>query len=170
MRLWQFVTIILVGLVAGLAFAHMLEKPAKMQYSDELYVTLQRTLYVQWGPPNIGGFLEPAAIVATCILAFVVRRQRRVLWFTAFATAALLLAFPVVFFWLVAPANAAFRGSVGDALPANWSEMRDSWELGHTLRFALQFLAFSTLVASLVWSNPKADASAEPNAAADGRA
>lgn len=160
MRFWQFVTIILVALLVGLAFAHVLERPAKMQYSGDLYVTLQRTLYVQWGPPNIGGFLEPAAIVATCVLAFLVRRQRLALWLTSLLAAALLLAFPVVFFWLVAPANAAFRGAVGNVLPANWLDMRDSWELGHTLRFALQLLGFSALVAPLVWDKSNREGAA----------
>jgi hypothetical protein len=53
-----------------------------------------------------------------------------------------------VFFWFVALANTAFLGVDGTALPANWSDMRDSWELGHTLRFALQLLGFSALVAT----------------------
>ena len=83
---WRFVTIILVALVTGLAFAHLLERPAKMQYSAERYVSLQRTLYVHWGPPSIGGFLEPAAIVATIIQAYRVRRQRRTMWLTFFVS------------------------------------------------------------------------------------
>jgi hypothetical protein len=125
------------------------------QYSGDLYVALQRTLYVQWGPPNIGAILEPAAIVATGILAYLVRRQRRALWLTLVTAVVLLLAFPVVFFWLVAPANAAFRGGIGDPLPANWSTMRDHWELGHMLRFGLQLVGVGALVASVVWRAPE---------------
>ena len=155
MRVSQFVTIMLVALLAGLAFAHVLERPAKMQYSGDLYVALQRALYVQWGPPNVGAILELAAIVATGILAYLVRRQRRALWLTLVAAVVLLLAFPVVFFWLVAPANAAFRGGIGDPLPANWSTMRDRWELGHMLRFGLQLVGVGALVASVVWRAPE---------------
>lgn len=157
MRVWQFITIMLVALLTGLAFAHALERPAKMAYPGELYVTLQRTLYVQWGPPNIGGVLEPAAVVATLVLAFLARRQRRMFTATLLAAAALVLAFPVVFFWLVAPANEAFRGAVGEPIPANWEAWRDQWERGHTLRFVLQFLALSALVGSLVWTDPVAN-------------
>jgi hypothetical protein len=160
-RVWYFVTIILVALVTGLAFAHVLERPAKMQYPGDLYVALQRTLYVQWGPPNIGGILEPAATIATVALAFQARRQRRAFWLTVLAAVCLLLAFPWVFFWLVAPANAAFRGVGAQPPPVNWIEMRKQWELGHTLRFGLQFLAFGSLIASLVWENtPQKDRSA----------
>jgi len=49
----------------GLAFAHLLERPAKMQYGATLYITLQKTLYLQWGFPNVGGILESAAIIET---------------------------------------------------------------------------------------------------------
>ena len=59
-RTWQLLTVVLVALSLGLAFAHVLERPAKMQYPADLYVTLQRSLYVHWGPPSVGGILEPA--------------------------------------------------------------------------------------------------------------
>jgi hypothetical protein len=45
-RNWRFVTILLVSLLLGLAFAHVLEWPAKMRYDAALYITLQKTLYV----------------------------------------------------------------------------------------------------------------------------
>ena len=64
LKFLRFTSIILVALLQGLAFAHLLERPAKMQYDASLYITLQKTLYVQWGPPNFGGFLEPVAIAA----------------------------------------------------------------------------------------------------------
>jgi hypothetical protein len=51
-RSWRFVTLLLVTLLLGLAFAHVLERPAKMQYDAALYVTLQKTLYVARRTPN----------------------------------------------------------------------------------------------------------------------
>ena len=75
-RIWRFITLLLVALVPGLAFARVLERPAKMLYDAASYITLQKTLYVAWGPPNVGGFLEPAAILPTSVLAFGVRRKR----------------------------------------------------------------------------------------------
>ncbi len=61
----RFITILLVALLLGLAFAHVLERPAKMLYDAVFYITIQKTLFVDWGPPNIGGILEPSAIFAT---------------------------------------------------------------------------------------------------------
>lgn len=151
MRIGYLVTILLVGLVTGLAFAHVLESPAKTQYPGDLYITLQTTLYVQWGPPQIGGFLEPGAILATGVLAFGVRRERIAFRLALLATAALLLGFPLVFYALVEPSNAAFREMRGGPLPENWQALRSRWETGHALRFGLQLLAFGSLVASLGW-------------------
>jgi hypothetical protein len=150
LRLWRVVTILLVALLQGLAFAHLLERPAKLQYDATLYLTLQKTLYVQWGPPNIGGFLEPAAIVATLGLAFLLRKDRRALWLTVAAGIALWLAFPLVFFWLVAPANEVFLTAAAGSTPADWMEMRARWETGHSIRFLLQFGTLSVLVLSLM--------------------
>ena len=98
LKLFRVATILLVALVAGLAFAHVLESSAKMQYEAHFYITLQKSLYVQWGPPQLGGFLEPAAIAATGLLAFLVRKSPAGPWPGLAALLLLLLAFPVVFF------------------------------------------------------------------------
>jgi hypothetical protein len=149
-RTWRFVTVLLVALLLGLAFAHVLERPAKMLYDAELYVTLQKTLYVAWGPPNLGGFLEPAAILATLSLAVLLRKRKRAFWLTLAAGFALLLAFPVVFFIFVAPANAAFLAATPSSIPRDWMELRASWEIGHAIRFVLQMLALSLLILSVL--------------------
>ena len=149
LHLLRVISILLVALLAGLAFAHVLEQPAKMLYDAELYLALQRTLYAQWGPPHIGGFLEPASIVATGLLAVFIRKDRRALWFTLSAVLALLVAFPIVFFWLVAPANAVFLASAPAGIPLDWTVHRSNWETGHAIRFALQGLALALLVLSL---------------------
>jgi len=150
-KVWRFLTILLVALLLGLAFAHVLERPAKMQYDAALYITLQKTLYVAWGPPNVGGILEPAAILATISLAVVLRKNKHALLLTLGAGLALLLAFPVVFYIWVAPANEVFLSAPPGSIPANWEEMRASWETGHTIRFVLQLAALSVLVVSVLF-------------------
>ena len=149
LKLFRLATTLLVALLSGLAFAHVLELPAKMQYDATLYITLQKSLYVQWGPPHIGGVLEPSAITATGLLAFFLRRSKRGLWLSLGALFALLLAFPVVFFWLVAPANAGFLAATLPSIPPDWTDLRSNWEMGHAIRFALQFAALVLLALSL---------------------
>ena len=147
---WRFVTLLLVALLTGLAFAHVLERPAKMLYDAALYITLQKTLYVAWGPPNIGGMLEPAAILATIVLAFTVRGRKPAFWLTLAAAVFLLVAFPIVFFMLVAPANEVFLSATTTSIPPDWMELRTSWETGHTIRFVLQLIALSLLDLSVL--------------------
>lgn len=72
------------------------------------------------------------------------------MWLSVGATAALLLAFPVVFFVYVAPANEAFLGATPNSIPPNWMELRASWETGHAIRFVLQLAALSLLILSVV--------------------
>jgi uncharacterized membrane protein len=122
-----------------------------MQYDAALYVTLQKTLYVAWGPPNVGGILEPAAILATISLAVILRKRRHAFWLTLGASVALLLAFPLVFVWFVAPANEAFHAAAPGSIPPNWTDLRASWETGHTIRFVLQLVALSLLILSVLF-------------------
>ena len=146
---WRFVTILLVALLLGLAFAHVLERPAKLLYDAAFYLTIQKTLYVAWGPPNIGGFIEPAAIIATLFLAFLLRMKRPAFWLTLGGGFALLLAFPVVFFLFVAPAKEIFLAATPTSIPPNWMESRTSWETGHAIRFVLQLGALGLLLLSV---------------------
>ena len=140
MTLFRTFTILLVTLLTGLAFAHVLELPAKMQYEAAMYIALQKSLYVQWGPPNVGGVLEPAAIIATAIMAFFGRNTKRSLWLSLGALTALQIAFPVVFFVLVAPVNAVFMATTLLSIPVNWKELRVNWEFGHAIRSLLLLL------------------------------
>ncbi len=151
LTLFRIATTLLVALVMGLAFAHVLERPSKMLYDAATYIALQKSLYVQWGPPQMGGFVEPAAIAALALLAFLLRSSGRDLWLTLAALLLMLLAFPVIFFWWVAPANAAFAATTLPAIPADWTTLRSNWETGHAIRFALHFVALALLVGSLAF-------------------
>jgi hypothetical protein len=164
LKLWRLMTLVLAALTLGLSFAHALERPAKMGYDPALYITLQRTLYSEWRPPHIGGDVEPAAIGAMILLLFGVRRRHPAFLLTLLATVALLIAFPVVFFWLVEPVNRVFRVAEPFSPPANWLVLRERWEMGHTIRFVLQLVAFSALSASVVAETPEVGVSGRPGA------
>ena len=79
-------------------------------------------------------------------MAFFGRNNKRGLWLPLGALTALLIAFPAVFFVLVAPANAEFMATTLPSIPVNWKELRVNWELGHAIRFGLQFSALSLLL------------------------
>jgi hypothetical protein len=149
----RVVALVAVALLTGLAFAHLLEQPAKLHYDPTLYLTLQKTLYAAWGTPHLGGWIEPAAIVATLALAFATRDDRPAFSLALAAAGALLLAFPVVYFLFIEPANAVFRATT--TVPEHFQLLRSRWEAGHALRFLLQFAALCLLAISVVREPPR---------------
>lgn len=154
LRTLRFITLILVALSMGMAFCHTLELPAKMQYDASLYVRVQNSLYVAFGPPNIGAFTEIGAIIAAIVLTFAVRKRRPASYLTLAGTVCLLLAFPVVFFLFTEPANTIFRQATPESVPTNWIQLRQQWEYSHAARFVLQFIGFSTIMFSTLRETP----------------
>jgi hypothetical protein len=153
-RTWRFVTILLSALVTGMAFCHALELPAKMQYSASLYITVQNSLYVAFGPPHIGMFIELAAPLAAIGLAVLVRKRRPSFQWTLVAIALMLLAFPVIFFAYTEPANTVFRAATPEAIPPNWEQLRAQWEYSHLARFFCHLASFSAFVISVLVETP----------------
>lgn len=147
---WRFATLLLVALTTGLGFAHVLEQPAKMQYDGALYTTLQKTLYVHWGWPNVGGLLELAAVFAAIGLVVLVRKRKPAVMFTLISAICMLLAFPVMFALFVGPANDIFNAAAAGASATNWRTMRESWELGQAIRFYLHLGALGLLILTVV--------------------
>ncbi len=150
LRIWRFITITLTALLMGTTFCHVLEWPAKMRYPAELYLTLHRTLYVAFGPPYVGAFIEIGAILAAVALVFLTRKRRPAFWLT-FAGAAFLVAGLVVYFVFVEPANVAMKAMSFDAPPESWTQWRDQWEYGHIAHFIFHLLGFSALALSIIF-------------------
>src|SRR5215475_12110931 len=150
LRAWRFITITLTALLMGATFCDVLESPAKMRYPAELYLTLHRTLYVAFGPPNIGAFIEIGAILAAVALAFLTRKRRPAFWLTL-AGAAFLVAGLAVYFVFVEPANVAMKAMSLNAPPASWTQWRDQWEYGHIAHFIFHLLGFSALARSIIF-------------------
>ena len=150
LKIMRFFTLVFVALSMGMAFCHALQLPAKMQYDGSQYVMLQNSLYVAFGPPNIGAFIEFAAILTPIALTFLVRKRRPAFQLTLAATICLLVSFPVVFFLFTEPANTVFRQATPTSVPANWVELRNQWEYSHAARFLLDLVGFSALLSSIL--------------------
>jgi hypothetical protein len=148
-KTWRFITLELTALLTGMTFCHVLEMPAKMRYSASLYLSLHRSLYVAFGPPNIGVFIEFGAILAVVVLVFMVHKERPAFWLTLAGAAALVLGL-VVYFLFVEPANAAMKAMMIEAPADTFISWRNSWEYGHAAHFALHLLGFSALVLSVL--------------------
>ncbi|HVE96126.1 MAG TPA: hypothetical protein VNA67_03985 [Pseudonocardiaceae bacterium] len=76
-RVLRAVALLLAALTMGLLLAHVLELGPKFSYPPELYIQLNNSLYVWYGPP-LGALLYLGAIVAAAVLTWLVRRRRAV--------------------------------------------------------------------------------------------
>ncbi len=151
-RALRLLTIMLTALSMGVALCHLLEMPAKLTYDPALWLTLLHTLY----PPafgTIGGAAEVGAVVATIVLAVVVRRRRPAFDWTLAGALCLLAAHAAFWIW-VAPVNATMGAAPPHAPPANWMALRDQWEYTHAARAILQVIALGAFVVSILVETP----------------
>lgn len=147
-RIWRFITIILVALFMGLEFAHTLELPAKMQYDGAFYVTIQNSLYRYFGAPGPGAFITVGAVIFAIALTVLVRKHRSTFWWTLAGTVCLLIAFPLIYFWRIEPVNVIIEQANAQTIPTNWEQLRNQWEYAHATNFVLTLAGLSALLFS----------------------
>lgn len=147
-RIWRFITIILVALFMGLEFAHTLELPAKMQYNGAFYVSIQNSLYRYFGAPGPGAFVTVGAVIFAIALTVLVRKQRSTFWWTLVGTVCLLIAFPLIYFWRIEPVNVIIEQANAQTIPTNWQQLRNQWEYAHATNFVFTLASLGALLFS----------------------
>ncbi len=148
LQIWRYLALMLAALLMGTTLCHVLEMPAKMRYPAALYLNVHRTLYVAFGPPNVGPAIEIGAIVSAAVLVFLLRRRPG--FGSALVGEVCLLAGLLTYFAIVEPANAALGAMSPDSPPGDWTVWRDQWEAGHAMRFGLHFLGVSALILAVL--------------------
>ena len=154
--LLQILAVLLVAIAMTLSLAHALELPGKLRLTREAYLAVQPIYYPGF---TIGGVAEPAGLVVLLILLLLTTVGTVEYLLTVSSIVALaamhatywLLTHPVNNFWLdgfeLKGAAASFFSygaqSPSDANKADWTELRDRWELSHVIRaiFGLTSLA-----------------------------
>ncbi len=150
-RVTRVLALLLVALTLGLEFAHTLELGPKLNYSPELYLRLNTSLYAWFGPP-LGAAIWLGAMVATGLLIWLRRRSARLL--TGASLMLQLLAF-ANYFARVEPVNGRFRALAPGQVPRDFTALRAQWEYGHAVGFVLFTVAFLLLVISLLPAPPE---------------
>ena len=124
------VAVVLAALTMGLAFAHTLELPQKLDYDPATWTQLQHSLYRYFAV--IGGPLEVATVFAAVVGA---------------ACFVLALGW---WFAVVNTANAEVGRWAVDAVPSDWRRWRAQWEFGHAGHFVVTFAGFLALLGATV--------------------
>ena len=153
LTLWRFITVMLTALSMATVFCHLMEMPAKLSIGGGLWLTLLQTLY----PPTFGSFgavFEVGALIATLVLAFLVRDRQPAFRWTMVALFCLVAAH-AIFWTLIAPVNATLGPLTPETLPPDWSALRDRWEYSHATRAILELVALGALVISMLREIPR---------------
>jgi hypothetical protein len=123
--------------------AHALEMISKLTLDGPLWLGIQQHLYRGWG--ELFGAVEIVAFLSTLALLFFRWRNRssRHADLIAMVCYAAMLA---DFFVFNQPVNEALLGWTPATLPADWSNYRLRWEIGHALTALFSVIAFATLI------------------------
>jgi membrane associated rhomboid family serine protease len=151
---FRFIALVLAALALTMESAHVLELPQKLQYSAEMYAAVNSTLYRYFA--IVGSAYQIGAVLAAGLLAFFLRRHRRVYRWTLAGAVLLLLAF-VTWCSVVAPVNSEIEQATlmdPDSVAQLWMGLRNRWEYGHAAGFVLQLAGFCALVISLLIDRP----------------
>jgi hypothetical protein len=156
----QIAAILCVAVAMALSLAHALEWPGKLRLSKQEYLCVQPIYYPGF---TFGGIAEPLGLVLLILLLVLTPAQSTAFWLTAAALAALaamhasywLLTHPVNNFWLkdfkLKGFGAAFfgLGTQQDKDKADWTTLRDRWELSHVVRAVLGVASLIFLAAAV---------------------
>src|SRR5437879_10970222 len=110
----RFVGLFLTALVTGTAFCQMLEGSGRAELASEQWLAVQQTLYSAFD--LVSGLLQGAALLATAIVAVMVRHRRRTLALNAIAFFCLAMMIVVSAAWL-SPIAGAVSGWTPHTVP-----------------------------------------------------
>jgi hypothetical protein len=130
----------LLSLAPGLA--HLFEMPRKLGLPREAYFTVQQ-IYSGW---DLFGFAIAAQLIALVLLAWRARHDYYV-FRPALAALAFLAAAQALFWTFTFPANLATANWT--AIPADWEDLRLSWEYSHAGGALCQLFGLLSLIGAL---------------------
>lgn len=144
------VTLVLIALLMGTTFGHVLEMPSKLRANQDTWLTLQATLYRTFA--TIGGAIEIGAFLCACAVTYMLHGRNSQFWLSLSSSLAIGTAFFVIWIFMTNPVNRlTARWWREQTVPADWQRLRTQWEYSHALRFALHLFAFVTALLALVF-------------------
>jgi len=136
----RFISLLLTALAAGVVLGHVMSRAGKITLPGPLFVTVQNTLYRNWGKRV--GAIEVGAFLSTLVVAFL-SRGRGVIFALYLAGLLCLAGMLLVWAVFINPINIQVRASTSESFPADWASLRDRWHRLHAIRamFAIAGLA-----------------------------
>ncbi len=147
---WRVLTLVVSALSLGPSFAHVLEAyPRLSLWTPELWreATEFNGQYMLFA--IVGAPLDIGAIAVSGVLAYRTRNDRRASWWAALGA---LLAGSSLLLWfcVVAQANAVLATWQPGPIPADFAQVQKQWEFGHMGVATLKLLSFASLARATV--------------------
>jgi len=150
-KILRFVSLLCAALALGLTLTHDLEIPGKHMLDGAEWLNVQQTFY--GGFAVVGGIAEVLGLISTGVLLVLLRGQRTAFLLTLIAALSF-LGMLALFVFGNNPLNQQIATWTPHSLPANWQEVRDSWDRFHAISSVLAGLAFTALLADLLLQMP----------------
>ncbi len=126
--------------------------PAKRTFSADVYTIVRQAENRAIGP--VMPVLMVCVLLSTLVVLWLIRDRRR----PAFALtllAALCIVVAIASTLLInVPINTQTNTWSPAAPPANWMQLRDQWELAHTIRTALALISMGALFLAVILETP----------------
>lgn len=148
LKLMRFISLLFTALATGVAFSHGLKLFPKLELSPAIYLTIQRSLYQNFG--QVLGVIEVVALLSTLAVLVLVRKRHIVRLWTLIGLGCLLL---MILIWtaFISPINAQIdTWTTVDSLPNNWTYFRNRWEYLHATRAFFALLGMSALIIAVL--------------------
>jgi uncharacterized membrane protein len=145
LEIWQFISILLSALVTGVFWGTWLGLSRSMaSLTPETFLAIGHTMIGTLG--TVMAILMPAAILATLPVLFLLYRGRSRALYPTLAGFALFIIALAVTLIVEVPIDNQIEAWTTASLPANWQQLRDSWELFHVIRSWVSVIGLALLI------------------------
>jgi hypothetical protein len=143
----RFISLLLTALAAGVVLGHVMSRAGKITLPGPLFVTVQNTLYRNWGKRV--GAIEVGAFLSTLVVAFLTR-GRGVIFALYLAGLLCLAGMLLVWAVFINPINIQVRASTSESFPADWASLRDRWHRLHGIRAMLAIAGLAAQISAVL--------------------
>jgi len=146
LAIWQFISILLSALVTDVFWGTWLGLSRSMSsLTPETFLTVGHTMIGNLG--TIMAILVPAALLAVAVVLFLLYRDRstRAFYLTLAGFVLFIIALLITLIVEV-PIDNQIAAWTATTLPDNWQELRDRWDLFHTIRSWASVFGFALLL------------------------
>lgn len=134
---------LMTSLALSPVLAHVLEYRNKMALPEQVWLTVQQTLYAGWGL-----FVTPVELLSVTFIAMLVfaLRKKKLPASLAISALVMLVLMQLILHFVIGPINSEIQTWTPDIMPENWMIHAVRWEQAHVIRALLAFVALCCLL------------------------